>query len=90
MASKLSESLIAFESFKWTDNNYKHSRTTKNSKSLENETFAIACTGTRDRVVALQNSSNQMNLPVIRSIREIKGIDQSLPDGFEGEIVRKI
>jgi len=60
---KAKKQLIVFESFKWTDNNYKPSRTTKNSKSLKNETFAIACSGTKDRVVALQNSFNQMNLP---------------------------
>jgi len=64
--------LITFKSLKWTNNEYKLSGTTKDSKSLKDETFAIACPSAKDRVVALQDPSDQVDLPVIQRIWEVE------------------
>ena len=64
-----------FKGLEWTNNEYKLSGTAEDSKSLKYKTFAIACSSTKDRVIALQDPSHQVDLPVIWHIWEVEWID---------------
>jgi hypothetical protein len=50
--------LIAFESFKWTDNKYELPGATQDSKSFKNKAFAVAGASTKNRVISVLTKCN--------------------------------